>query len=61
MGEPVTMTRVEDNQTFNVGRYGVWQDGNVIDTSDDLEALQTEHGPNLRVIPVRGSGPPPHE
>jgi hypothetical protein len=41
--------------SMTLGRYGVWEDkgpgtATVIDVDDDLETLQSKHGPNLRVI-----------
>lgn len=69
MGGPVTATEtlyddanaVVGEKTINIGRYGVWDGGNVIATGDDLDALQQEHGPNLLVVSVRGSVAAHHE
>ena len=61
MGEPLVLTRERDGgepETFNVGRYGVWCDGNVIDTGDDLPALQQKHGPGLPVRRLRAGAVP---
>jgi len=65
MGGPVTATEtlyddaneVVSEKTINIGRYGVWDGGNVIATGDDLDALQQEHGPDLRVVPYQGLNP----
>ncbi len=69
MGGSVTATEPvydDDNKVVgenivNIGRYGVWDGGNVIATGDDLDGLQQEHGPDLRVVPVKGSTPTAHE
>lgn len=61
MGSQVTVTETlkgADNETIrettrNIGRFGVWEVRNrkaeVIDTGDDLDALQAEYGPDLPV------------
>ena len=51
-GEPV-------GETLNIGRYGVWKDQGrgkpeCFASGDDLSALQTEHGPDLPVLPLSG-------
>lgn len=54
MGAPLIVTDQDGNKT-NIGRYGVWDDAGrhkpeVITTGDDLDALQAEYGPDLRVF-----------
>lgn len=56
------LTDLSTGEPTNLGRFGVWvvnrtyAKDEVIDTGDDLEALQAEHGPGLKVYPI-----PPQE
>ena len=56
MGGPLVTTNTATGDETNLGRYGVWGykghhsgKSEVIACGDDLEALQTEHGPDLPV------------
>lgn len=53
-GHPLSAT-YENGTEQNIGRYGVWsgkgrRKPEVIDTGDDLQALQRKYGPGLRVV-----------
>jgi hypothetical protein len=59
-GESKVVWVGEDGRKHSIPRYGVWGEKGkgkpeVIETSDDLEYLQTTHGPGLEVhsLPVR--------
>jgi len=49
MGGPLVAT-TDKGTEINIGRYGVWDRGEVIDTGDDLDALQEKHGPGIKVV-----------
>jgi hypothetical protein len=50
LGYSLVLTDQDGNEE-NLGRYGVWDEDGCIDCGDDLDALQAEHGPGLRVVP----------
>jgi hypothetical protein len=56
MGAPLTLTDTDTGEEIVISRYGVWdiKSGDVIDTGDDLEALQATHGPDLTVLVLPG-------
>lgn len=63
LGYSPVLTNAETGETTTLARYGVWSaptsKANVIIVGDDLEALQTEHGPNLPVFPLGAQESPP--
>ena len=54
---PILVDTATGEET-NIGRFGVWvvdrrySKDEVIDTGDNLEALQEKHGPGLEVYPI---------
>ena len=56
LGYSPVMTNETTGEVLKLGRYGVWGDkghhsgkAEVLETGDDLEALQAEYGPDLPV------------
>ncbi len=62
LGHSPTLTNTDTGDEIRVGRYGVWANdargkAEVIDCSDDLEALQAKHGPGLEIYQFPSSLP----
>lgn len=51
-GKSQDLFQEDGSVNMTIPRYGVWVKGDVMETSDDLEALQQKWGPGLRVIPL---------
>jgi len=66
LGQSPVLINPATGEIHALGRFGVWvvnrryEKDEVIDTGDDLEALQDKHGPGLTVYPINtqknGSG-----
>lgn len=54
MGHPLVVKDQESGDGRDIGRYGVWERGDVIDCGSNLEALQDKYGPGLDVIVIAG-------
>lgn len=44
MGADFALTNTETGEPYMIGRYGVWENGQVIDTFFDLDKLKEKYG-----------------
>jgi hypothetical protein len=43
-GKPIVMTCVQTGEKSTIPRYGVWSDGECIETVEDLDVLKAKYG-----------------